>query len=272
MKEPTQKSSWASLASESTALRRKAAALITRLKELIGSADEHISATTVMDREASEWRQLAEQLNDTMGTAASECKRLAKKEAEDFEQRLRRQLEGGGHTVIGEGQQWVVDGSVYLELNLKDGHLKMNGRVLSTLAVPAVVGEITLEAKELKRKLTPRAALARQLYDAYTRQRAIDNKPIGAQLYLTAVYSQLVLLRQPKKFSADPSAQNFVPYPLAQFRADLFELMSAADPVVVDGQRFKHSSGWDTSGAIFMLVPALGRPAHVARIAFEVET
>ena len=269
---PTQKSPWTSLSSESTALRRKVVALVGHIKELIASADEHISATAILDREAAEWRQLGEQLNNALGAGTVECRRLAGKEAEDFDQRLRRQLEGNGHTVVGEGQQWVVDGSVYLDLNLKDAQLKVNGRIFPSLAVAAVAVEVALEAKELKRQLTPRATLARQLYDAYSRQRGIEGKAPGAQLYLTAVYSQLVLLRQPKKFSSDPSAQNFAPYPLSQFRADLYELMSADEPIVVDGHRLKHSSGWDTSGAIFMLVPTLGRPAHVARIAFEVES
>jgi len=225
----------------------------------------------VLERETAEWRQLTEQLLEALGEATGECKRLAGSELEDFDQRLRRQIEAHGHTVVGEGNQWVVDGAVYLDLNLKEAQLKVNGRAVPSLEVASVSAEVASELKELKKKLTPRLTFARLLYDAYARQRSIDGKAPGAQLYLTSVYSELVLLRQSKRFLADPSAQNFAPYPLPQFRADLYELMAADEPIVVEGHRFRYSSGWDTSGAIFMLVPSLGRTAHVARIAFEIE-
>lgn len=268
---PTQKSPWTLLGSESAALRRKSVALIAQVRELIASAGEHISGELVLERETAEWRQLSEQLIEVLGAATGECKRLAASEIEDFDQQLRRQLEAQGHTVVGEGHQWVVDGAVYLDLNLKEAQLKVNGRAVPSLAVAAVSAEVASEVKELKKKLTPRSTFARLLYDAYAHQRSIDGKPPGAQLYLTSVYSQLVLLRQSKRFLADPRAQNFAEYPLSHFRADLHELMAGDEPIVVEGHRFKYSSGWDTSGAIFMLVPSLGRTAHVARIAFEVE-
>jgi hypothetical protein len=268
---PAQKSPWAKLGSESAALRRRSAALVAQVRELISSADEHISGGPVLQRETAEWRQLTEQLIEVFAACSSECTRLAGGELEDFEQRLRRQVEADGHSVVGEGRQWAIDGAVYLELNLPEGQLKMNGRPLPSLAVASVSAAVASELKELKRSLIPRPTFARLLYDAYTRQRNIEAKPAGAQLYLTSVYSQLVLLRQPKRFLTDPSAQNFVAYPLAHFRADLYELLSGDEPIVVDGYRFRYSSGWDTSGAIFMLVPSLGRTAHVARVAFEAE-
>jgi hypothetical protein len=76
--------------------------------------------------------------------------------------------------------------------------------------------------------------------------------------------------RQPASFRSDPVTKNFREYPRALFRADLYTLLASREHTT-RGRTFRYASGADTSGAVFMLVPATGRMAHVGRIWFEPE-
>lgn len=77
----------------------------------------------------------------------------------------------------------------------------------------------------------------------------------------------VALLRQGERFMADPRGESYRSYDLATFRADISGFLRSNQPGA--GERlFKWAPGAGTKGALFMLVPGLGRPAHVGRAWF----
>jgi hypothetical protein len=62
--------------------------------------------------------------------------------------------------------------------------------------------------------------------------------------------------------------ETFKEYPVEVFRADLFGALTG-DAATRSGRRLRASSGSDTQGALFMVVPALGRTGYVGRLWFE---
>jgi hypothetical protein len=185
-----------------------------------------------------------------------------------LEQRLGRELTRNGHSVFGETSLLVVDGIVHVRIDAEAGSLNVNEIPSDDLDVKAVADQVRAEVERLRRLITPPKDFLKALLDAYERETRMTGVPIGSQVHATALALQLALLRQPSNFRSDPAAKHFREYPRALFRADLYTLLASRE-AIVKGSTFRHAAGADTTGAVFMLEPALGRMAHVGRIWFE---
>src|SRR5439155_3884199 len=106
------------------------------------------------------------------------------------------------------------------------------------------------------------------LLQAYEQEIKATGRTAGSQVTTASLLLQVALLQQPASFRSNPPGRSFRDYPRIQFRADLFALL-ASGRYETGRRRLRFAAGSDTAGAVFMLVPALDRAAHVGRLWFE---
>jgi hypothetical protein len=257
-------------------LKNRSAALRARLQGLGRDLDSIVSAETIdavrgaelVEAEAKSWNDLVDALLPRVSDHLARLRRLRDEQIETFDERLSRALRDQGHEVYGETALLIVDGIVHVETNPKKAVVKVNGMIVEDLLPLAICERVKVEADRLRKLVTAPEKMLDELLIAYERELHTTGREPGAQANASAVLLQVAVLRQRPAFGQNPTATNFREYPRELFRADLHALLVSGQQVV-RGKRFRSASGSDTSGAIFMLVPALGRAAHVGRIWFE---
>lgn len=260
---------WVKLRRKSATVRRALDALWRDAEALLADPDrDAISAAEVLTREVAAWEEvsghIAKRCRESLGSLEPEKQR----QIEGFEQQLSRRLNELGHEVRGEAGLLIVDGIVHIEIDLEKLRISVNGAPCVRLGVEAVAAKAEEAVQRLRRTITPSRKMLEQLLTAYEQAVKATNKQSGSQAEMSAVMLQLVMLRQSPAFRANPEGRLFRDYPRELFRADLFTLL-ATGQADVKGKRLRCASGSDTVGAVFMMVPALGRAAHLGRIWFE---
>ena len=172
--------------------------------------------------------------------------------------------------MFGETSLLVVDGIVHVDIDPKAGSVKINDSLVDELDIKAIVERVRGEKTRIYPLITKPGDLLKLLLDAYDHEIRASGANAGSQVHATALALQIAMQRQPTSFRSDPAAKNFREYPRALFRADLYTLLATREHTI-RGRMFRYASGADANGAIFTLVPATGRMAHVGRIWFEPE-
>jgi hypothetical protein len=260
---------WTSVRTDSAALRRRIDALLQEAETLSGRAEsDSISAWQVLRGERDEWRKQGDAWLERVTALLKRAEASKGDQQETLPHRISQRLKSTGHSVFGDADLLIVDGIAHLELNPAKGKIALNQAALESFDAVAVADAVTEEIARLRKAATEPASMLKQLLEAYDREVRANQLRPGAPVQTTAVLSQLALLRQTNAFRANPSARLFKEYPHDVFRADLYTLL-ASGQLTVSNRKFRYASGADTSGAVFMLVPALERPAHVGRVWFE---
>jgi hypothetical protein len=251
------------------ALRQSLDKLVMDLESLTSSDDvDAIRETAIVEAEIREWESSALTLVARARSTVERLERQRVELSETLDQRLARMLRDRGLTVHGEGALLIANGVVHVEINPKAALIRINGTSIDNLSCSSVAARVAAEVQRLRALITPPEEMLRQLSIAYQREIASRKDEAGVQVRATSMLVQLAFLRQRPAFVQNPSLRNYREYPRDLFRADLYSLLVEGSDVI-DGKRFRYASGSDTAGAIFMLVPALGRPAHVGRLWFE---
>jgi hypothetical protein len=260
---------WEHLRRRSSALRRSLESLAAEFAAL-SSKDQvdAIRGTGVLEGEVRAWQTVLAGLSTKATDALRRLRNRRDEQVETFDQRLLRELRARALTVHGETALLIVEGIVHVEANSKVAMVKINGSPVEELSSPMIATRVTAEVERLRGLITPPADMLRQLLAAYERETAATGQPPGSQVRSTAILAQLAFLRQRPAFTQNPVAANYREYPRDVFRAELFTLLADGNQLI-QGKRFRYASGSDPGGAVFMLVPALGRAAHVGRLWFE---
>lgn len=263
------KSAWDEFHSSSVKLRRSLAKLAADFHLLsTETAPTAIRGAAVATSEMSEWEQLVESLLPEMRQYTRAVEQERDRQTELFEQQLARELTQRGHSVHGETSPLIVDGIVYLETDLKRGVVKVNGASAIDLNSPTIIEMLDRELQQLRKLIIPPEKMIAQILQAYDAELRMSGRAPGAQVQTSAIHFHLTLQRQALGFRSNPTSANFKEYPTELFRADLYTLLT--DGRTQAGEmHLRYASGSDINGAIFMMVPALGRTAHVGRIWFE---
>lgn len=262
-------STWKKLKQRSVAARRALEALVQEAEDLCASAPpDAISASTIVEEEIRGWVESARVLHDRAEQMKQRLQGQRNEQIETLEQRITRQLTSGGQTVFGTTALLIVDGIVHVDVDLKKLRVTVNHVSMDDLDVTVICSKVREELERLRPAITPPAQMLELLADAYDREIRSSGAHPGTQVQTTALLLHLAVMRQASTFRADPSARHFREYPLVLFRADLHTLLASGE-FSIRSRKFRYASGADTAGAVFMLVPALGRTAHVGRIWFE---
>ena len=263
------KSQWSEFERRAAALRRGLEAVVRELQSFTTSnIQDAISGDAILKTEVRAWEALSQRLVPVVRDVGAFVESEAARQTETFSQRLSRQLSNRGYAVHGTTSPLIVDGIVYVDVDVPQRKLFINGEPVSQFDCALLSERVDAEVQRLKAATTPPAKLLEQLLQAYETVVRSTNRDSGTQVEAAAVMLQLCMLRQRAKFLGDPRARYLIEYPFELFRSDLYALLSAGISTV-KGKRFRYASGASTAGAVFMLVPALGRAAHLGRIWFE---
>jgi hypothetical protein len=265
------KSTWKKLKQRSVGARRGLDLIVSEVEDLSSStAPDAISACTVLEEEIRAWTETTTGLHDRVERVFRQLQGERTEQIETLEQSIARELRFAGHTVFGATGLLIVDGTVHVDVDLKKSRVTVNDVSIDDLNVTSITAKVLEELERLRMAITPPGQMLERLAEAYDREVRSSGVNPGTQVQTTALLLQLALMRQAANFRGDPSARNYREYPRVLFRADLHTLLVSGESSV-RSMRFRYASGADTAGAIFMLVPALGRTAHIGRIWFEVQ-
>lgn len=248
-------------------LRAKVDSMLKCAADLEADGDP-ISAGAAIANESKEWAHSAKVITSTLGQLQSAAEVRRQSAAEELADQLRRSLTTQGLVVHGEGNSLFVNGIVHIELEPDAGRAKINGVVQTALSTQALTDAAKADATILASQSTTPATFLGQLAAAYRHALLPAEGSFGTPVMTTDLLPWLLFQRQTPRFLLDPQLGGFVAYPFPLFRADLFGLLNSSVQSIGD-ITFRWSSGSTTKGAVFMLVPSLGRPAHVGRIWFE---
>jgi hypothetical protein len=262
-------STWENMRRKSAALRKNLDGLVKEAhRESLLPDTDAITAYAIINNEVEAWNKAVSQIRPVCQELEKTLEEKSANQSEFLDNTIARKLRDSGLNVFGESGSMVVEGIVHVEVDAKKGSVRVNGVAPADLAPESVLRLVQAELERLKKAVAPPEKLLELLLQAYEGELADENKPFGSQVQTSALFWRLTILNQASQFRANPSAGNFREYPRPLFRADLFTLFSSGISVA-RGNQIRFSSGSDTAGAIFMLVPQLGRTAHVGRIWFE---
>lgn len=256
-------------AKRSRELRAKTAELLKELEHIAGQTQRDvITLGSVLAAEAEEWRSLTGTLNEEFERSSSKSEEERDALIEEFIDRFRMQLTDAGCSVYGEGALLIVDGVVHVDFDLPKGRVRVDGALQTDLSMTGLQATIEECLNGLKKTITPAPEFLARLLRAYETVIGSTGAGFGSQLHTMDLLPALLMQRQTPRFLADPSTETFIGYPAAQFRADLHGLLQSGH-ADVDATTFHWAPGSNTKGAVFMLVPALQRATHVARVWFD---
>jgi hypothetical protein len=265
---PAKKSAWEMAKDRSTALLKNLERLAADIEEFVAAGRDPLRGVTILQAELDRWQKATSDLADRGRRALEALQKNRDSAAETFEARLARELREKGYEVHGESALLIVNGIVHLETVLREATVRINAKAAAELSPGAIVTAVSEEVGRITPILTPPSDLIEQLIAAYDRELKLAERPAGAQVHTLALLPHLALARQRPAFMHNPSTSNYREYPRELFRADLYTLLRSGKLQSGDRQ-LRYASGSDTAGAIFMMVPALGRPAHIGRMWFE---
>ena len=263
------RSRWAQLRQRSATLRRSLKQLTDDLAATSSLEDVNaIIGAASVNGEIQAWKNSCLEALAQAESASSSLVLKGTEQAETLDERLARGLRDVGYSVYGETALFVVDGILHVETEARKGIVRVNGVEVSDSTVESVKAHVGAEMEQLKKLVAGPEKFIALLLGAYQSEIAVSKKEFGSQVQTSSLLWHLALARQQAAFKANPVAANFRDYSREVFRADLYGLLSS-NLTEVDRKRFRYSSGSDTAGAVFTLVPQLGRTAHIGRIWFE---
>lgn len=259
------KGPWPTISTTSAKLRRSVDNLISLATT---NQDDAISAATILKNELSAWRDLIHRATQALEPLLERAQERVEQAVDAFTEELKASLTNAGMTVYGDGNFLIADGIVYIQAETGTATLRLNGEPADTFDVPTITSLVQQRARQLTAETVSPAEILKQLRTAYELARTADTKEYGTQLQTTTLLPYLALQRQKPTFRNNPTKEQFQSYTFEQFRADLYHLLASGN-LTMNEETLRYASGSDTKGAVFMLVPALGRTAHVGRIWFE---
>lgn len=260
---------WQQLCREAATARAKVSSSLAKLialAELEGV--DAISAGAGLRAEVAKWRAALEGASATAESALAALERRAELQLESLASRVRAELTRRGCTMHGEGDTIIVNGIVHFVLNSRSGTATVNDVQLEDLTPDRVADRACAQVDQLRKNMTKPPAMLHALREAYELELRVNGRAPGSQVETEGLMLRMAALRQTRAFKSDPVRERFTSYARTQFRADLFSLLESRE-LETGGKRFRHAAGSNTNGAIFMLVPDLGRAAYVGRVWFD---
>ena len=256
---------WPTISTTSAKLRKSVENLITLATT---NQDDAISAASILKNELGAWRDLIARANQALDPVLARAQERVEQATDAFTEALKASITTAGMTVYGDGNLLIADGIIHIQADTVTGTLRVNGEPAGTFDVPTITSIVQQRARTLNADKTSPAEFLKQLRTAYELARTSETKEYGTQLQTTALLPYLALQRQKPTFRNNPTKEQFQSYTAEQFRADLYHLLATGNLTTID-ETLRFASGSDTKGAVFMLVPSLGRTAHLGRIWFE---
>lgn len=180
-----------------------------------------------------------------------------------FEADLREAVTAAGLSLSGQWPRYYVEHVVPVVVDEGRYTVVVGEARLQTLAAGEVVASLRTQLKALKPPADKLPDFLREIYDAYVKLASAQSPTVSAW----ALYREVVIGRQPRKFWRDASRVNFRPFTEADFRAHLTELLKA-NLTVISSRQLRLLPPVSKDESLFIYQPAENRFAHVGRVEF----
>lgn len=200
--------------------------------------------------------------------AAADLEERLARDIDTYSARVADALRISGHEPVGDIGRPVIDGRVYLEIDAAGPSVRLNGRTLTDLRPHAVALETQKALGAIATRAQAPAEFLAALKKGYDDLLSERNAVAGTQVHIADLHMKMVMARQSAAFRRDPRSATFTEYPLELFRSDLYQALLERTPVPGGGV-LHVESGADTKGAIFMLLPSVGRLGYAGRLWIE---
>jgi hypothetical protein len=178
------------------------------------------------------------------------------------------QVLGTGVEVKGVRPDYILDGGLHIHLNEPSHMLLVGGTQL-----PLAPWKDTAQA--IGRLLTDLRSLAfdadeflKDLFEAYLHVVTEAGKSLGTVVPVERVMQTLALAHQSRAWRLDPTSRNYRSYGRDQLRMQLYRLVTFRPQQTFKGHRLNLTAGSNTSNALFMYIPSLGRCAYVGLVSW----
>jgi hypothetical protein len=263
---------WSTLRKQSTAIRRRIRELLEHAHARLDSSPaEAIEGAAEMSHELEEWAAEVTRSAESLKRLLDRARPIAEQQIEHFQANLAREIAARGCALHGESSPVIVGGLVHIEPDLSRLQVRVNDVPVRPLDPAYVADAAAGELSRLRRLTAEPTQMLQWLMQAYDQEILASGRARGTQVTTAALLFRVALIRQSAGFRSDPQARHFRDYPRVLFRADLHTLLASGQRQS-DGRTLQFAAGSDTNGALFMLVPSLGRTAYVGRIWFEDES
>lgn len=215
------------------------------------------------------WESHATSMPKNLDEATSATEELLNQARSALQQRFLEKVAQRGWTVQGNWPEPVVEQVIFVKVDPDRGKAIVNGRSLSSLSLEQLVEAIDKEKLALLGREFDPAKWLVELSRAYDKARGLRALPDEEPISVFDILAQVVWARQGEKFFRNPSLENFVPYSVAQFRADLTRTLASDVTETTDGRRLEISTGSFAKHTIFMYFPTTRHLGSCGRIAFS---
>jgi hypothetical protein len=208
-------------------------------------------------------RSLLEKEAPAVLDLAAEIEARCLETVDRFEADLREALMGEGLSLSGHWPRYYVEHIIQVVVDEVHYAVVVGGVRLQTLAADAVVASLRAQLKILKPLPAKLPDFLCDLYEAYVKLASTQTPTVS----VWALYREMVIGRQPRKFWRDASSANFSQFTEPDFRAHLTELLKA-DLTVISSHQLRLLPPISKDESLFIYQPAEKRFAHVGRIEF----
>ena len=189
-----------------------------------------------------------------------------------LKERFLEKINKYGWSVQGSWPEPVVEQVVFVKIDFSRGKAMVNGKSVRIFPFNQLIKTIETERSRLLTEgFNPSEWLA-ELFKAYERSRGVRGIAKGESIPVFDILPLMAWARQKGKFLRNPSEENFVPYSMVQFRADLTRALALDVTQTEDGHRLEISSGSFSKDTIFMYFPTTRHLGSCGRIAFTSNT
>ncbi|REJ92336.1 MAG: hypothetical protein DWQ34_13180 [Planctomycetota bacterium] len=174
-----------------------------------------------------------------------------------------------GWKIVGDWPEPVIEEVVFVKIDEEKDKATINGRALAPpLSAETLVMEARAELERLTKAIPKPDDFVELVWKCLE---SLGTKP-GDGVLVFDLLREMCWQRQSKRFQHDPSSEQFRPYPLAQFRADLTSYLAAgAPPVKKLGVNYSLEivGGSFADDGLFMYFPQTKRLATCGRLSFR---
>lgn len=191
----------------------------------------------------------------------------------DLPMTLKQFSETKGFHFWGGFPDHIVDGTVYLGINLKRYSVTINEISLPLFPIKIVLSNLDKEISRVTAESFNTEQFLQELWSAYhncLRKKGVSKDEFSqTRVPIFHLISEMAFLRQKEKFLKNPVQHHFRGYSQHKFRADLFRLLSRQAAPTIERHRLILEPTSVAEDGLFMYLPTIGRCAFVGRAVFS---
>lgn len=185
-----------------------------------------------------------------------------------LKQRFLEKINKYGWSVQGSWPEPVVEQVVFVKIDFSRGKAIVNGKPVRIFPFNQLIKTIEKERSRLLAEDFDPLEWLDELFNAYERARSARGAAEGEPIPVFDILPLMAWARQKGQFSRNPSEENFVPYSMVQFRAELTRVLALDVTQTKNGHRLEITSGSFSKDTIFMYFPKTRHLGSCGRIAF----